>query len=88
MLIFFSLFLGCIIVPIYVSYLQFLSHNPLVYMGFLCLLALIFVAKLPETFGKQMQDFILEENNTSKYEIEMKNSLLLTHEEDDEIFKN
>lgn len=56
-------------------------------MGFLCLLALIFVAKLPETFGKQMQDFILEENN-SKYEIEMNNSLLLSHEEDDEIFKN
>jgi hypothetical protein len=57
------------------------------YLGFLCILALLLVARLPETFGKQMQDFIAEENHTLA-EIEMGNSLLNLKEDDDEIFKN
>lgn len=78
--------IGCIIVPIYVSYLQIFSQNPLVYLGFLCLLAILFTFRLPETYDKQMQDRLDE--GVIKEEIELDVKKQVDSEEEDDIFKN
>ena len=77
---------GCIIVPIYVSYLQIFSQNPLVYIGFLCVLAIICIFYIPETYDQQMQDRLDEAGNNEK-ELDNINSNRMLAEEDD-IFMN
>ena len=80
---------GCIIVPIYVSYLQFLSQNPLVYIGFLCLIAIALTFYLPETFDQQMRDRL--DDVVDAREIEMQNKETANKTdllEEDDIFMN
>lgn len=76
---------GCIIVPIYVSYLQIFSQNPLVYLGFLCLVAILLTYRLPETFDKSMQDRLEDRGALKEFELAEKNTG--EFEEEDDIFK-
>jgi len=81
--------MGCIIVPIYVSYLQVFSQNPLVYIGFLSLLAIWLTFYLPETFDLQMQDRLEDGEEHGEIELgskDLKNKSTL--EEEDDIFMN
>ena len=40
---------GCILVPLYVSYMQISSRNPLIYFGLWCIVAIVCTNLLPET---------------------------------------
>lgn len=81
--------LGCIIVPIYVSYLQIFSQNPLVYIGFFCLFAIALSFRLPETYDQQMKDRLDEADGRKEFEMvdktKEKGEIL---ESEDDIFTN
>ena len=78
--------LGCILVPIYVSYLQIFSQNPLVYIGFLCIVAIFLTHYIPETFDVQMQDRLEDGGYLKMVEMSEKGNSKRMAEEEDDIF--
>jgi len=52
--------LGAVFMPMIVSSMQAADANPLVLFGFLGIIAAFCVMHLPETFGKPLQDHIIE----------------------------